>query len=174
MNFDEWKDFVEGQWQKEINVRDFIQKNYTPYEGDSSFLEEATDATKKLWDDVLDLYKKEKENGGVLAISNDIASTISSHEAGYIDKPLEKIVGLQTDAPLKRAIMPNGGIRIVEKSCEAYNQKVSDEIETVYHKYRRTHNDGVFTAYTPEIRACRSNHILTGLPDGYGRRKNYR
>ena len=112
MKFDEWQDFTKGEWQKEINVRDFIQKNYTPYEGDSSFLAEATDATKKLWNEVLELYKKEKENGGVLAISNDIASTITSHEAGYIDKNLEKIVGLQTDSPLKRAIMPNGGIRM--------------------------------------------------------------
>ncbi|MCI8965198.1 MAG: formate C-acetyltransferase [Clostridia bacterium] len=169
MKFDEWQDFTKGEWQKEINVRDFIQKNYTPYEGDSSFLAEATDATKKLWNEVLELYKKEKENGGVLAISNDIASTITSHEAGYIDKNLEKIVGLQTDSPLKRAIMPNGGIRIVEKSCEAYNKKVSDELENIYHNYRRTHNDGVFMAYTPEIRACRTSHILTGLPDGYGR-----
>ena len=169
MKFDEWKDFAGGEWQNEINVRDFIQKNYTPYEGDSSFLADATEATKKLWNEVLDLYQKERDNGGVLAISSDIASTITSHEAGYIDKDLEKIVGLQTDAPLKRAIMPNGGIRIVEKSCEAYNQKVSDKIEEIYHKYRRTHNDGVFMAYTPEIRACRSAHILTGLPDGYGR-----
>ena len=169
MKFDEWKDFAGGEWQNEINVRDFIQKNYTPYEGDSSFLADATEATKKLWNEVLDLYQKERDNGGVLAISSDIASTITSHGAGYIDKDLEEIVGLQTDAPLKRAIMPNGGIRIVEKSCEAYNQKVSDKIEEIYHKYRRTHNDGVFMAYTPEIRACRSAHILTGLPDGYGR-----
>ena len=169
MKFDEWKDFAGGEWQNEINVRDFIQKNYTPYEGDSSFLADATEATKKLWNEVLDLYQKERDNGGVLAISSDVASTITSHGAGYIDKDLEKIVGLQTDAPLKRAIMPNGGIRIVEKSCEAYNQKVSDKIEDIYHKYRRTHNDGVFMAYTPEIRACRSAHILTGLPDGYGR-----
>ena len=169
MKFDEWKDFAGGEWQNEINLRDFIQKNYTPYEGDSSFLADATEATKKLWNEVLDLYQKERDNGGVLAISSDIASTITSHGAGYIDKDLEKIVGLQTDAPLKRAIMPNGGIRIVEKSCEAYNQKVSDKIEEIYHKYRRTHNDGVFMAYTPEIRACRSAHILTGLPDGYGR-----
>ena len=169
MKFDEWKDFAGGEWQNEINVRDFIQKNYTPYEGDASFLADATEATKKLWNEVLDLYQKERDNGGVLAISSDVASTITSHGAGYIDKDLEKIVGLQTDAPLKRAIMPNGGIRIVEKSCAAYNQKVSDKIEEIYHKYRRTHNDGVFMAYTPEIRACRSAHILTGLPDGYGR-----
>jgi len=158
-----------GKWQKEIDVRSFIQTNYTPYEGDDSFLADATEKTKKLWDTVLDLYKKEKENGGVLDISTDIASTISSHEAGYIDKKLEEIVGLQTEAPLKRAIMPEGGIRIVEKSCEAYNRKVDKKIEDIYHNYRRTHNDGVFTAYTPEIRAARSSHLITGLPDGYGR-----
>jgi len=169
MKFEEWKDFNCGNWQKEIDVRDFIQKNYTPYEGDDSFLADATEKTKKLWDTVLDLYKKEKENGGVLDISTDIASTISSHEAGYIDKKLEEIVGLQTEAPLKRAIMPEGGIRIVEKSCEAYNRKVDKKIEDIYHNYRRTHNDGVFTAYTPEIRAARSSHLITGLPDGYGR-----
>ena len=169
MNFEQWNGFTEGDWMNEVNVRDFIQKNYTPYEGNDSFLSDATAKTKKLWNEVLDLYKKEKEAGGVLAISNDIASTISSHEAGYIDKKLEEIVGLQTEEPLKRAIMPNGGIRIVEKSCVAYNQKVSDKIEDIYHNYRRTHNDGVFTSYTPEIRAARSSHLITGLPDGYGR-----
>ena len=169
MKFEEWKDFNGGNWQEEIDVRDFIQKNYTPYEGDESFLTEPTPKTKKLWNKVLDLYKKEKENGGVLDISCDIASTITSHDAGYIDKDLEEIVGLQTDAPLKRAIMPEGGIRIVEKSCEAYNRKVSEKLEDIYHNYRRTHNDGVFTAYTPEIRAARSSHLITGLPDGYGR-----
>ena len=169
MKFEQWNNFNSGAWENEINVRDFIQRNYTPYEGDASFLKGTTEKTKKLWDEVLELYKKEREAGGVLAISNDIASTISSHEAGYIDKDLEDIVGLQTDAPLKRAIMPNGGIRIVEKSCAAYNEKVSDKIEDIYHNYRRTHNDGVFTAYTPEIRRARTNHLITGLPDGYGR-----
>ena len=169
MKFDEWNGFNKGDWEKEIDVRDFIQKNYTPYEGGDSFLAEATESIKKLWNEVLDLYKKETENGGVLAISNDIASTITSHEAGYIDKDYEKIVGLQTDAPLKRALMPNGGIRIVEKSCEAYNDKVSDKLEDIYHNYRKTHNDGVFSVYTPEIRAARSSHVITGLPDGYGR-----
>ena len=112
MKFDEWQGFTGGDWEDEIDVRDFIQKNYTPYTGDASFLADATEKTKKLWDEVLDLYKKETDNGGVLAISNDIASTITSHDAGYIDKDLEQIVGLQTDAPLKRALMPNGGIRI--------------------------------------------------------------
>ena len=169
MRFEGWNNFNSGSWENEVNVRDFIQKNYTPYEGDSSFLADATEKTTKLWEEVLELYKKEREAGGVLAISNDIASTISSHEAGYIDKNLEEIVGLQTEEPLKRAIMPNGGIRIVEKSCEAYDQKISDKLADVYHNYRRTHNDGVFTAYTPEIRAARSSHLITGLPDGYGR-----
>lgn len=169
MKFDEWNQFNEGDWTKEINVRNFIQMNYTPYEGDASFLAPATEKTTQLWNIVLDLYKKEKENGGVLEISNDIASTITSHDAGYINKDLEQIVGLQTERPLRRAIMPNGGIRIVEKSCEAYNQKVSDKLEDIYHNYRRTHNDGVFTSYTPAIRAARSSHLITGLPDGYGR-----
>ncbi len=169
MKFDQWNNFNEGDWTQEINVRNFIQKNYTPYEGDSSFLANATQRTQNLWNTVLDLYKQEKENGGVLEISNDIASTITSHEAGYINKDLEQIVGLQTEKPLKRAIMPNGGIRIVEKSCAAYDVKVSDKIEDIYHNYRRSHNDGVFTAYTPDIRAARSSHLITGLPDGYGR-----
>ena len=164
-----WRGFKKGKWDKTINVRDFIQNNYTPYEGDSSFLAEATESTKKLWSKVMDLYQKEKENGGVLDCSADVASTITSHGPGYIDKELETIVDLQTDAPLKRAIMPEGGIRIVEKSCEAYGFKVSDKIEDIYHNYRKTHNDGVFQVYTPEIRAARKNKLLTGLPDGYGR-----
>ena len=169
MRFEEWNNFNSGSWEHEVNVRDFIQKNYTPYEGDSSFLSDATEKTTKLWEEVLELYKKEREAGGVIGISSDVASTISSHDAGYINKNLEEIVGLQTEEPLKRAIMPNGGIRIVEKSCEAYDQKISDKLADVYHNYRRTHNDGVFTAYTPEIRAARSSHLITGLPDGYGR-----
>ena len=169
MKFEEWNNFNLGSWAEEIDVRNFIQKNYTPYEGDASFLSDATEKTKKLWNIVLELYKKEREAGGVLHISNDVASTITSHDAGYIDKDLEEIVGLQTDKPLKRAIMPTGGIRIVEKSCAAYNKKVSDKIEDIYHNHRRTHNDGVFMAYTPEIRAARSSHLITGLPDGYGR-----
>ena len=164
-----WRGFKKGKWDKTINVRDFIQNNYTPYEGDSSFLADATESTKKLWSKVMDLYQKERENGGVLDCSADVASTITSHGPGYIDKELETIDGLQTDAPLKRAIMPEGGIRIVEKSCEAYGFKVSDKIEDIYHNYRKTHNDGVFQVYTPEIRAARKNKLLTGLPDGYGR-----
>ena len=170
MDFEQWKGFKKGDWQSEINVRDFIQHNYTPYEGDDSFLAGPTEKTTKLWNEVLDLYKKEHEaKGGVLDIDTKTISTITAHDAGYIDKDLEEIVGLQTNSPLKRAIMPFGGIRIVEKACEAYDRKVDDEVENIFHKYRKTHNDGVFSVYTPDIRAARSSHLITGLPDGYGR-----
>ena len=170
MEFKEWNTFKSGNWKHEINVRDFIQNNYIPYVGDSSFLTTTTDKTKKLWNEVLELYKKEKESkGGVLDIDTKTVSTVSAHEAGYIDRDLEEIVGLQTDAPLKRAIMPFGGIRIVEKSCEAYDRTVDPEVDKIFHKIRKTHNDGVFSVYTPDIRAARSSHLITGLPDGYGR-----
>ena len=170
MKFEQWKGFEKGDWQSEINVRDFIQRNYTPYEGDSTFLAGPTEKTKKLWDEVLELYKKEKASkGSVLDIDTKTISSVNAYEPGYIDKNLEEIVGLQTDAPLKRAIMPYGGIRIVEKACEAYDKKVDDEVEEIFHNYRKTHNDGVFSVYTPDIRAARSAHLLTGLPDGYGR-----
>ena len=170
MDFEQWKGFKKGDWKDEINVRDFIQHNYTPYEGDSNFLTEPTEKTKKLWNEVLELYKKEHDSkGGVLDIDTKTPSTITAHEVGYIDKDLEDIVGLQTDAPLKRSIMPFGGIRIVEKACAAYDKKVDDKVEEIFHNYRKTHNDGVFDAYTPDIRAARSSHLITGLPDGYGR-----
>ena len=170
MKFEQWKGFEKGDWQSEINVRDFIQRNYTPYKGDSTFLAGPTEKTKKLWDEVLELYKKEKASkGSVLDIDTKTISSVNAYEPGYIDKNLEEIVGLQTDAPLKRAIMPYGGIRIVEKACEAYDKKVDDEVEEIFHNYRKTHNDGVFSVYTPDIRAARSAHLLTGLPDGYGR-----
>ena len=170
MDFEQWKGFEKGEWKRKIDVRNFIQKNYTPYEGDSSFLVGATEKTKKLWDEVLALYEKERNsNGGVLDIDTKTISTVSAHEAGYIDKDLEEIVGLQTDAPLKRAIMPYGGIRIVEKSCEAYGREVDPEVDKIFHTVRTTHNDGVFSVYTPDIRAARSSHLITGLPDGYGR-----
>ena len=170
MDFKQWEGFNRaGEWTKEIDVRGFIQANYTPYEGDSKFLAGATEKTKKLWDEVLELYKKERENGGVLDADCKTPSSINAYEAGYIDKNLEEIVGLQTDAPLKRAIMPNGGIRIVEKSAASYGFKVDPETEYIYHNLRKTHNDGVFEVYTPDIRAARSSHLLTGLPDGYGR-----
>ena len=170
MKFEAWKDFKCGDWQSEINVRDFIQHNYTPYEGDSSFLANPTEKTEKLWNEVLELYKKEKASpGSVLDIDTKTPSTVDGYAAGYIDKDLEEIVGLQTDAPLKRAIMPFGGIKIVEKSCEAYGREVDPEIDKIFHTIRKTHNDGVFDVYTPDIRRARSNKLLTGLPDGYGR-----
>jgi len=168
--FKEWEKFKSGQWQHEINVRDFIQKNYTPYEGTDEFLSGPTEKTTKLWNEVLELYKKEHDSvGSVLDIDTKTISTISGYEAGYIDKDLEDIVGLQTDSPLKRAIMPFGGIRIVEKSCEAYGREVDPEVKEIFHKYRKTHNDGVFSVYTPDVRLARSSHLITGLPDGYGR-----
>ena len=170
MDFKQWKNFnTTGEWTKEIDVRGFIQANYTPYEGDSNFLTSPTEKTKKLWNKVLDLYKKETENNGVLDVDVKTPSSINAYEPGYVDKSLEEIVGFQTDAPLKRAIMPNGGIRIVEKSCESYGYKVDENIEYIYHNLRRTHNDGVFAVYTPDVRAARSSHLITGLPDGYGR-----
>ena len=169
MDFKQWTGFDKsGEWTKEIDVRGFIQKNYTPYEGDDSFLEGTTEKTQKLWDKVLKLYEKERKKG-VLDVDTKTPSAVNAYDAGYIDKNLEQIVGLQTDAPLKRAIMPNGGIRIVEKSCEAYGYEVDKETDYIYHNLRKTHNDGVFSVYTPDIRAARSAHLLTGLPDGYGR-----
>ena len=168
MNFKQWENFEKGEWTKEIDVRNFIQKNYTPYDGNEDFLSPVSAKTKALWDKVLELYELEKKNG-VLDIDVKTPSGINRYNAGYLDKDLEEIVGFQTDAPLKRAIMPNGGIRIVEKSCEAYGYRVDDEVEYVYHNLRKTHNDGVFDVYTPDIRRARSHHLLTGLPDGYGR-----
>lgn len=161
--------FISGKWEQEINVRDFIQKNYTPYEGDSSFLADATDATKKLWQECCDLRKKERDNGGVLDMDTKIVSTITSHGAGYIDKNLETIVGLQTDAPLKRSMQPFGGIRMAETSCKSYGYEVDPEVSEIFTKYRKTHNQGVFDVYTPEMKAARHSAIITGLPDAYGR-----
>ena len=169
MEFKEWEGFKKGKWKEEIDVRDFIQANYTPYEGGQEFLKGPSENTKKLWETVLELYKIEKDNGGVLDIDTKTISGISAHEAGYINKDLEEIVGLQTDAPLKRAIMPFGGIKIVEKSCEAYGRTVDPEVDKIFNSIRRTHNDGVFSVYTKDIRAARSSHLITGLPDGYGR-----
>ncbi|WP_099189051.1 formate C-acetyltransferase [Tepidibacter mesophilus] len=165
----EWKEFNKGSWTKRINVRDFIQKNYNPYEGDETFLIEATGRTKKLWDKVSGLIKQEIEKGGTLDVDTKTVSTVNSHKAGYIDKELEIIVGLQTDAPLKRAVMPFGGIRMVENSCKAYGYELDSSIKEAFTKYRKTHNDGVFDAYTPEMKAARSAGIITGLPDAYGR-----
>lgn len=162
-------DFVSGKWQQEINVRDFIQKNYTPYEGDASFLAEPTEATTKLWQECCDLLKKERDNGGVLDMDTKVVSTITSHGAGYIDKSLETIVGLQTDAPLKRSMQPFGGIRMAETSCKSYGYEVDPEVAEIFTKYRKTHNQGVFDVYTPEMKAARHSAIITGLPDAYGR-----
>lgn len=162
-------DFVGGKWQTEINVRDFIQKNYTLYEGDSSFLAGPTAATTKLWQECCELFKKERENGGVVDMDTKIVSTITSHGAGYIDKELETIVGLQTDAPLKRSLQPFGGIRMAETSCKSYGYEVDPEVTEIFTKYRKTHNQGVFDVYTPEMRKARHAAILTGLPDAYGR-----
>lgn len=163
------KEFISGKWQQEINVRDFIQKNYTPYEGDSSFLAKPTEATTKLWQECCDLLKKERDNGGVLDMDTKVVSTITSHGAGYIDKNIETIVGLQTDAPLKRSMQPFGGIRMAESACKSYGYEVDSEVSEVFTKYRKTHNQGVFDAYTPEMKAARHSAIITGLPDAYGR-----
>ena len=165
-----WEGFVPGKWSNdEVNVRDFIQRNYTPYDGDESFLAGPTAATKKLWDIILDLSKKEREAGGVLKADTDIISTITSHKPGYLDKSLEKIVGLQTDEPFKRSLQPFGGIKMAMQACEMYGYQVSDRVKEIFTKYRKTHNDGVYDAYTPEMRRARTAHILTGLPDTYGR-----
>ena len=168
-NFEQWEGFVPGKWTSEIDVRDFIQKNYTPYDGDESFLADATDATKTLWSEVMDLAKKEREAGGVLDMDTKVVSSLVSHGAGYIDQPLEKIVGLQTDKPFKRALMPYGGLRMAEKACSDNGYTIDPEIKHIFTEYRKTHNAGVFDCYTPEMRAARTNHIVTGLPDAYGR-----
>lgn len=164
-----WEGFKLGEWTESIDVRDFIQQNVTPYTGDEQFLAPATENTNKLWKKVMELMKQERENGGVLDADTKTVSTITSHAPGYIEKDREKIVGLQTDAPLKRAIMPFGGIRIVKNSAEAYGYELDPEVEKIFTEYRKTHNDGVFDAYTPEMRKARSAGIITGLPDGYGR-----
>ena len=164
-----WDGFVGGNWQRAVDVRDFIQKNYTPYDGDDSFLAGPTEATTKLWADVMDLFAQETANGGVLDMDTKKVSTITSHEAGYIDKPLEQIVGLQTDKPLKRALMVDGGVRMAMAACKAYGYEVDPEIVDFYTYRRKTHNAGVFDVYTEDMRKCRHSHIITGLPDAYGR-----
>ena len=164
-----WQGFKEGRWTKEIDVRGFIQANYTPYEGDDSFLAGATENTKQLWEEVMELFKKERENGGTLDVDTKTVSAIDAYAPGYINKDKETVVGLQTDAPLKRAIMPEGGIRMVESSCEAYGFKCDPLVSEIFTKYRKTHNQGVFDAYTTEMRAARKSGIITGLPDAYGR-----
>ena len=169
MSQEAWQGFVGGNWEHQIDVRDFIQRNYTPYDGDESFLAGPTESTVKLWDEVLGLFEQERKAGGVLDMDTKVVSTITSHPAGYIDKPLEKIVGLQTEKPLKRALMVNGGIRMAVAACKQNGYEVDPEVVDFYTNYRKTHNAGVFDVYTPEMRACRHSHIITGLPDAYGR-----
>ena len=170
MTYKAWEGFIPGKWSDdEVNVRDFIQRNYTPYDGDDSFLEGPTEATKKLWQEILELSEKERAAGGVLKADTSIVSTLTSHKAGYIDKELEKIVGLQTDEPFKRALQPFGGIRMAEEALGMYGYEVDPLVKEIFTKYRKTHNDGVYDAYTPEMRRARTAHILTGLPDTYGR-----
>ncbi len=169
MNFEEWNGFEDGKWCNSVNVRDFIQKNYTLYEGGGDFLEGATDATGKLWSQVAELSKKEIEAGGVLDMDTKVVSTITSHGAGYIDKDLEQIVGLQTDKPFKRSLQPFGGIRMAQNACKAYGYEVDPEVVHIFTDYRKTHNQGVFDVYTPEMRMARKSAIITGLPDAYGR-----
>ncbi|MER0278804.1 formate C-acetyltransferase [Clostridioides difficile] len=164
-----WQGFKTGRWTKEVNVREFIQLNYSPYEGNDSFLAGATENTKKLWDKAMVLFKKERENGGTLDVDTKTVSGIAAYAPGYLDKGLETIVGLQTDAPLKRAVMPYGGIKMVENSCDAFGYELDSEIKDIFTKYRKTHNQGVFDVYTPEMRAARKSGIITGLPDAYGR-----
>ncbi len=164
-----WEGFVAGAWQHQIDVRDFIQRNYTPYLGDGAFLAGPTAATTRLWDEVCELLKKERDAGGVLDADTSVISSLTSHDAGYINKDLETIVGLQTEAPLKRAIMPAGGVRMVASGLEAYGKKLDQSVDDLYTYYRKSHNQGVFDGYTPEMRAARKSGIVTGLPDAYGR-----
>ncbi|QJC50957.1 formate C-acetyltransferase [Paenibacillus albicereus] len=164
-----WRGFRRGNWQRAIDVSGFIGANLTPYEGDEGFLAEPTEATRALWEEVLRLLKRERDNGGVLDISTDVVSTIVSHGPGYIDRPLERVVGLQTDAPLKRSVQPFGGIRMVIDACEAYGYKADEAMVKTFTDIRKTHNQGVFDAYTAEMRLARKAGIITGLPDAYGR-----
>ncbi|MGG1452004.1 formate C-acetyltransferase [Bacillus licheniformis] len=166
---EQWKGFTTNVWQKEVNVRDFILSNFEPYQGDESFLEPPTEATSALWDHVMDLTKKERENGGVLDMDTEIVSTITSHGPGYLNKDLEKVVGVQTDEPFKRSLQPFGGIRMAKQACESYGFKLNEEVERIFTDYRKTHNQGVFDAYTDEMKLARKVGIITGLPDAYGR-----
>ena len=167
--YEGWRGFEEGKWVKEIHVRSFITHNYTPYDGKEDFLTGATENTKALWEQVLELSKKEREAGGVLDMDTKIISTITSHGPAYLDKDKEQIVGFQTDKPFKRALMPYGGIRMAEKACRDNGYELDPTVKEFFTVHRKTHNAGVFDAYTPEMRACRSSHIITGLPDAYGR-----
>ena len=168
----EWRGFNDGKWSDEVNMREFIQKNYTGYDGDESFLANATEATDKLWGKLKELQKEERAKGGVLDMETEVVSSMTAYGAAYIDenlKNLEKVVGLQTDKPLKRAFMPYGGIKMAEQACTTYGYQPSEKLHEIFTKYCKTHNDGVFDAYTDEMKRARHNHILTGLPDTYGR-----
>lgn len=165
----EWTGFKEGRWSNSVNVRDFIQHNYTPYDGNEEFLAPPTSATDKLWEEVMELSKKEREAGGVLDMDTRVVSTITSHGPGYIDKDLEQIVGLQTDKPFKRSLQPFGGIRMAQNACHEYGYEVDPDVVKIFTDYRKTHNQGVFDVYTPEMRLARKSAIITGLPDAYGR-----
>ncbi|MBR1735461.1 MAG: formate acetyltransferase, partial [Firmicutes bacterium] len=172
IQYDEWNGFKGRLWKEEINVRDFIQNNYTPYDGDESFLAGPTEATDKLWGKLRDLQIEERKRGGVLDMETEVVTGLTSYGAGYIDesmKDLEQIVGIQTDKPLKRAFMPFGGIKMAEQACENYGYTPSPELHKIFTQYHKTHNQGVFDAYTPEMRAVRKSHIITGLPDTYAR-----
>ena len=165
----EWADFAKGSWCTKVDVRDFIRLNYTLYEGNESFLKGPTEKTTKLWDKVSKLIKEENQKDGVLDADTKIISSITSHDAGYIDKDLEIIYGLQTDKPLKRALMPYGGIRMAETALKQYGYEISEDVKKIFEEYRKTHNQGVFDVYTEEMRKCRKSSIITGLPDAYGR-----
>ena len=169
---EQWTGFEGRIWKEEINVRDFIQKNYKPYDGDSSFLADPTEATNRLWGRLQELQKEERAKGGVLDMETEVVSGLTAYGPGYIDESLkdfERVVGLQTDKPLKRAFMPYGGIKMAEQSCENYGYTPNPELHKIFTEYHKTHNQGVFDAYTPEMRKARSSHIITGLPDTYGR-----
>lgn len=166
---EQWQGFKGSKWQDEVDVRDFIQNNYKPYDGDESFLEGPTESTNTLWEKLQKLQKEERAKGGVLDMETEVVSSLTAYGPGYLDKELEKVVGLQTDKPLKRAFMPYGGIRMSEEACETYGYKPSEKLHEIFTKYHKTHNDAVFSAYTPEMRLARRNKIVTGLPDTYGR-----
>ena len=172
IDFEQWEGFEGRIWKDEVNVRDFIQKNYTPYDGDESFLAGPTEATNQLWGALQKLQKEERAKGGVLDMETEVVSSLTSYGPGYIDeslKDLEQIVGLQTDKPLKRAFMPYGGIKMAEQACTTYGYTPSPKLHEIFTKYARTHNTAVFDAYTPEMKKARHSHIVTGLPDTYGR-----
>mgnify|MGYP002564618575 CR=1 FL=1 len=172
IDFEQWEGFEGRIWKEEVNVRDFIQKNYTPYDGDESFLAGPTEATNQLWGALQKLQKEERAKGGVLDMETEVVSSLTSYGPGYIDeslKDLEQIVGLQTDKPLKRAFMPYGGIKMAEQACTTYGYQPSEELHKIFTDYTRTHNQAVFDAYTPEMKKARHTHIITGLPDTYGR-----